>query len=201
MACGEAYLKKYAVTPNGKTIDDPYSPPASFRDYERWRGVASRMWELMHFNFVVLGEEEDRRVKAGDLAWESSKWNELVGEAGSPDGSLYKRLQAFHGAVWQSFDDWPEITWANDIDELRALIRDIACTWEKVDKALATYDPKKVPDQPTADEPKAGKFGGGSKLDVGEWINNVVAIGIFAAIAYGAYKLVSMDSKSDEGGE
>lgn len=196
MACGDAYVKTFAVTSDGETIDSPGT--ATVLNYERWRAVAARMWELMHASLMVLGEEESKRVTSGKLLWEDSKWNTFIGEAGSPDGTLYKRLQKFHGGIWQSFDDWPEISWSNDISEVRNLCRDIACTWEQIDTAIVAYDPSKAPPKPGAEKPGAGKMG---KLDVGEWINTVVAVGIIGAIAYGAYKLMAIDAKSNEGGD
>ncbi len=199
MACGDAYLKTFAVTADGKTMDDPYVGLASVGDYEAWRATAMRMWELMHRNFIVLGEAEKKRVDEGKLLWEDSAWNRLVGAAGSPDGTLFQRLLKFHGAIWQSFDDWPEITWESDITELRNLIRDTACTWEEIDTAIVAIDPTLAPKVPGGETPGPEKKGGG-KFDLGDWINNVTAIGLLAIIAYAAYKLVSTEAR-DEGQE
>lgn len=196
MACGDRYRYLVKTTPSGLTPEEPFGKTwideevkGPF-DYHEWKVLADLLVDRAHKAHHKLGYDiEQKRVTAGKLAWSDSKWEALR----ERNNDLI--------AAWEGLPNVMFAAPGTAVPEAVQVCLDAVCLLDLCNAAIEAYGDQTEPlpaEKPAED--KGGKFGLGNKLNVGDWINNVVAIGIIGAIAYGAYKLVSMESRSSDGG-
>ncbi len=134
------------VGPDGQTVADPYGMIATLGDYEEWRAVAS--------NLIARAVAELEREFAETGALDEAD--------AAPVADLETRWANLGGAIAQSFENFPELSWAGPIVKMVELARDAACQIGIIEARTVAKggDESDIPEPPPM-PPGSGVKGGG----------------------------------------